>query len=138
MIDFSRLISPSFWLNKNPFAISQEFLYAWLLGSSIILVAGIAVRVWASRNSDLATQWVSWYYRISRLLITFGFISYILAWLRFEQIPLLAARGWMLILIVVSLWWSYSIYRQRGAIKEAVEKRQIIQKLEKFLPKRKK
>jgi hypothetical protein len=138
MIDFSRLLSWPYWINKNPFTISQEFLYGWLIVTTILLVFGIAVRVWASRNNDIATQWVSWYYRISRLLVTVAIFSYVLVWFRYERIPLFSARAWMLALLLVGLVWAIMIWRQRNAIREAVEKRQIVQKLEKFLPKKKK
>lgn len=138
MIDFSRLITLPFWVNRFPSAISQEFLYGWLAVATLILVAGIAIKVWASRNSDLATQWVSWYYRISRLLVFVSLSSYALLWLRYERIPILSARGWMLLLFVIAVVWAVSIWQQRGAIKESIEKRNIVKKLEKFLPKRKK
>lgn len=138
MIDFSRLTSLPFWITRNPNAISSEFLQGWLVVTTIILVVGIGIRIWASRNSDLATQWVSWYYRISRLMVTISITSYFLIFFRYERVPLFAARWWVLVLLIWAIIWLVSILKQRHVIKQAVEKRQLVQRLARFLPKRKK
>lgn len=138
MIDFTRLLSLPYWITRNPNPISQDFLYGWLVLAIAVFVVGFAVRVWSSRNRDLATQWVSWYYRISRLLITVSLSSLLLLLFRYERIPLFAARWWMLVLVVWAVVWGVSILQQRARVHAAIEKREVVQRLQRFIPKRKK
>ena len=138
MIDFTRLMSLPYWITRNPNPLSQDFLYGWLVLSGVLLVAGILVRVWSSRNRDLATQWVTWYYRISRLLITISLSSLVLLMFRYERIPLFAARWWILVLVIWAVAWGVSICMQRSRVRAAIEKREVVQRLQRFIPKRKK
>lgn len=138
MIDFTRLLSLPYWITRNPNPISQDFLYGWIIVSVVLLLGGVGVRVWAGRNGQLATQWVSWYYRISRLLVTVSLVSLVLVLFRYERIPLFAARWWVLALLAWGVLWSISIIRQRARVYTAIEKREVVQRLQRFIPKRKK
>lgn len=138
MLDFNKLFFAPYWLTRNPNALSKNYLYAWLAVSIAMLVVAFVGKRVVKRNDQLPAVWVSWYMRVASMLYTMGFLSLMLVFFRYERIPLFAARWWMLLWLAGVFVWSIKIWRGRSEIEKKLEKKLLVQRLEKYLPKRKK
>lgn len=76
------------------------------------------------------------WWRISNSIFCFGFINLIWFVFRQQRIPYLAYRFWMLILIIIIIWWIYTIIKYAlKRVPEIREERIKREQKEKYFPK---
>jgi hypothetical protein len=129
------LITLSFWFNTNP----PPFIMPVFIGLgaliAVILAFGIVIKwlAWKKRSNPPLHRVLS---RLGRAEITVALIGFFLYFVSYEQITVVSARFWWLILFIVAAVWKVYIFldfRKRYPIeKQALVERQA---REKYLPK---
>ncbi|MEK7648492.1 MAG: hypothetical protein AAB400_01095 [Patescibacteria group bacterium] len=138
MINVTKLTDIGFWLSIRPTPLSKAFALGFLLFFLLLIASKIALRVYAAQNKRQLTKADKKLYDlIQSLLLTMGSLGIIWTFFALEGIPILAARGWVLLWLLGLIIWIYVIVRfymiEYTDFKVKLAERQ---RLEKYLPKK--
>lgn len=134
-INFSQLITSSYWLDRFVVTLSREFFIAWLVLSLVFIAAAILIYFESSRRR-LPPAWSAWTGRLVTMLSVMGVVSLVLLFFRYQRSPFFSMRLWMLLWAIGLLGWSLRLaidaYRK---VPPAVAAWRDRQRIEKYLPK---
>jgi len=136
-IDIKKLFSLDYIFEKNPPAISNYLYLSFIFGFFIIL--GIFFWVWNAREKNQLFFWKKYKAKLFNLFIYTGLVGLILVFSRWQEIPYLGSRLFLIIDLLVFIVWGLIILYFRMLIlpKEIINYRKI-KDFEKYLPKNKK
>ena len=138
-IDFSQLIQPSFWLDAYPGTLSPRFELIFL----IILLVNYGLFFLIKHRSNAYNKRKSFilgkfFGRVANLFLTLAVTFTFIFFFRYEGIPILGGRFWMLIWFVCGVTWGvYLIHRYRSDIPQMIAEANARRRFENYLPKRK-
>ncbi|MFH1429914.1 MAG: hypothetical protein ABIG71_00125 [Candidatus Uhrbacteria bacterium] len=101
----------AYLLTLHPPVIVPSAYWAWLTSALVLLIIGIAIRSVFRRRKLAAFELAPWR-RLSRGVIVIGVTLWCLLFLRYEQVPLFAARFWLALVIIGGLAWLFLVARQ--------------------------
>lgn len=137
MFDWKTLVSPSYWFTIHWNPIGTSTVRFMVLVFAIVIAMGIALLIIANRKKDAVLA--SHLRRLSGPFFFGGILGEIFTFFLYQQVPVLSARFWFLIVFVVFIAWFVVGVRllivRVPIIKAADEKRQ---QFEQYLPKRRK
>lgn len=139
MIDFSKLISLSYWFDTRPTDLSPSFelLFVVILIASYALFAVTKIIINQQRQKKLFL-YVRFYNRVANLWLTLAVTFTFIFFFRYEGIPLLGARFWFLFWIIGGGAWGIHLYRYyRSELPKLMRERQDYREFAKYLPKKK-
>ena len=103
---------------------------------ALIIIAGLIVKIYQA-TKKLEKFQAKLLKKYFSLLTTMGFWGLVMAVLRYERVPLLAARFWMIIWLAVLIVWLYPIIKYQWQVVPAAKKQAEEKKLfQKYLPKK--
>lgn len=111
MIDFSKLVDISYWLNPGPGELSAGYLYFLLTFFGLFVFFKILFRYMGHQyihGLHKAQQKVL--YRVETLCLTLGVSGLMWVFLRYELVPFFSARFWLIVWLVVLVLWGYFIF----------------------------
>ncbi|MCI0479117.1 hypothetical protein L0Y59_01085 [Candidatus Uhrbacteria bacterium] len=131
---FPPLLQPSYWFTTVPPPLSPVADRVAFVLFAVFLVAGIVMRVVATRRG--------WEKMVRRLLIrsggrlmTLGAFGLLLYALNYERVPVLSARFWFLLWAALLAWYAWKTYRYvRVEIPDVKRRREERERTEKWLP----
>ncbi|GEM_PF-4417690 len=114
---------------------SEPIVYQSFLGISAFLIfLGLLLPLYFKRKSN---RWMlEWSREVRLSALTYGVIGLILAWLSSQNVVVLGARVWYVLLTILILWRGYSLWNRRKfwSMKEKDEARRLQQL--KYIPSR--
>lgn len=129
------IISLGFWFSLNPGPISYKFQLAltWLFGGILILAVIFRILLIVQRKKVLI---IKFWRKLFQLTLVMGLVGFVLLFFFYEGVPILGARFWFLLWILVFIVWLvfiliFLILKIPKIKKETEEKKQF----EKYLPK---
>lgn len=132
----SNLFQTIYWFNQPEMA---RGLSLWILvgGFLLFILGGIAFKILTPYAKIRAKR--EPLRRAGNFCLTIGFFGLMWMFFRQEEIPFLAWRFWLLLLLGLFVWWlariaRYTVKRVPEIRKEQLEK----ERMEKYLPKAKK
>lgn len=135
IFNFSQFFSPSYLFSRYPGELSEKFLIAWLVVGAGLIIISILANILPGRLWAADSAWVRWYSRLGTCAFTGGLVSLMLLFFRYEKVPFLSARFWMVFwLIGVIAWLVLLIHKARTAVPSAVAMHQRQRRLAKYLP----
>ena len=130
MINFNKLLVKSYILETTPPAVG---LYKYLAIAFGIFILTAFILIVKSKNKE--EIWKSLYAKIINLLIFSGAFGLMLIFFRFEGIPYLGSRLFLLVLLLGLIIWSATIIWYRFKIlPKKIKEYQKRKAFEKYLP----
>lgn len=139
MIDFSKLISASFWFSGRVTDLSKGFEYLFLAVLAICYAGFAAVKFFQQRQRAAKNFiLVRYLERVASYTLTMAVSFTFLFFFRYERIPVLGARYWLLIWGIALVWWGIrlALYYRREIPKQMKE-RSDYHEFAQYLPKKK-
>ncbi|KKQ18059.1 MAG: hypothetical protein US31_C0011G0041 [Berkelbacteria bacterium GW2011_GWA1_36_9] len=129
-INFNKLLAKSYILETTPSAVG---LYRYLAIAFGIFILTAFILIVKSKNKE--EIWKSLYAKIINLLIFSGAFGLMLIFFRFEGIPYLGSRLFLLVLLLGLIIWSATIIWYRFKIlPKKIKEYQKRKAFEKYLP----
>lgn len=135
MIDFQPLLKLSYWFDRRPPAIEQNFqtFFFYFFGAMLVLALVINVLVRKKKKED---PWVAQgFQKISSWCLSMGISGLALIFFSFERLPVLSMRFLFILWIIGAIVWAVFIIKF-FVKKIPAEKRKIKehQTLKKYIP----
>lgn len=111
MIDLSKLVDISYWLNPGPGELSGAYLYFFITLFGVFVFFKILFRYMGRQyvqGLHKAQQKVL--YRVETFCLTLGVSGLIWVFLRYELVPFFSARFWLIVWLIVLVMWGYVIF----------------------------
>lgn len=137
-IDLSQLLRLDFWLDAYPGTLSPRFELIFL----IILIVNYGLFFLIKQRSNSYNKKKSFilgkfFGRVANLFLTLAVTFTFIFFFRYEGIPILGGRFWMLFWVLGGLGWGiYLIHRFRTDIPEMIAEANARRRFENYLPKR--
>jgi len=129
------LLTWSYWFSLTPPALAATAGRAW---SGVIIaafLAGVLIRAIIVRRAPHAFVQRAWA-RVARLLTVSGVLLLVLYFFRYEGVPFLGARCWLLLLAAGDAVWVVSIVRHfLVRVPKEREAMAVVQQKQKYLKK---
>mgnify|MGYP001607231297 FL=1 len=103
------MFSLSWWFELVPIVDALTLRALFIAGILLLLVGGIIRMVSKKRSEDRFAREIV--LRAASVLVVMGLLLVLYWFFAFEQIPLLSARFWILIWIIVLLFWVWRVIR---------------------------
>lgn len=139
MFNFKLLISPSFWFSTawNPVGTRTVILMAAVF--ALLIVGGVVILVIAGRKQKEDAFAARFLRRLSGPCFFGGIAGGVFTFLLYEQIPILSARFWFLIIFVIfAVWLGFGIRALMINVPKLRAAATSRAAYEQYLPKRKK
>ena len=99
-----------YWFSLTPSPIVGGAVTLWTVIGFLCLIAGALVASLIVRRTAQAFLRQPWA-RVSRLLVWNGILLFVLLFFRYEGVPFLGARFWVLLLVLMDGAWCIAIAR---------------------------
>ncbi len=109
-MNLSHLFTLDFWFNLSPTALSPGMDKVFFFLFSIMVVAGAVARILARKKND-DRYLVRAYTNFGNMLVSMGLLGFVFFFFTYEEIYLLGARFWFVILGVGLITWFAFIVR---------------------------
>lgn len=137
-IDWGKIFSLSFWLDVNPGDLSDSFEKMFLVVLIVCYVFFAASKIGEkkliSRRDFIMAKYLS---KVASFLLTMAVVFTFIFFFRYEAIPYLGGRFWVLVWVIMGLAWV--IYLVRYYLVEIARQKQEQEKknkLRKYLVKK--
>lgn len=102
-MDFRPLISPSFWFDLSPTAMSLAFERTFFVVFAVCIIAGAVLRIAARRdNRDKYDRMLL--FRAASHAFTFGITGFLIFFFTYEEISFFGSRFWYLVWGIALVW----------------------------------
>lgn len=140
-IDWSKLISLYYWFAKQPPYLSELFTKLFLGLFFILIALSIAFQAIAFIQKKQKAQivMIRFWKKLANFFFWMGLFEIILYFFRYERIPLLSSRFWLIIWLILFVGWAgYIIHIRFRKVPEVVSDKKQKEEFEKYLPTKKK
>lgn len=136
-IDWSKLISLNYWFHNQPPYLSDFFTKVFLGLFFILISLSIVFQVMAFIQKKQKAQniIIKFWKKIANFFFWMGIIEIILYFFRYERVPLLSSRFWLILwLILFFSWAAYIIHLKFKKVPAIVSDKKQKEEFEKYLP----
>lgn len=133
--NFKQFFTPWYLLARTPAPLSRSFVLAWLIAGGVLVVFGLAPKIYARFRRALPAPLARWWRRVGTTFILSGLASFLLLFFRYERAPILGARILTVILLAVALAdLGRLLWQRRVKVPLEVAEEERRQRLRKYLP----
>ncbi len=131
-IDLKKFLDTKYIFEKTPPPIS-DYLYLAIV-FAVFVVLGIFFWIWYNRKTEFAF-WKEFRYRLFNLFFYIGLVGLVLVFSRWQGIPYVGSRFFILVdFLIFIIWGMWIIYFRLIIIPKEIKKFERKQQFEKYLP----
>jgi hypothetical protein len=134
-IDWGKIFSVPFWLEVNPGELSERFEKIFLVVLAVsYLLYGLSRLLQRRLNAKREFFKAKFWHKVSNLCITVAVSFSFIFFFRYEAIPVLGGRFWILIWLIMGLTWTIYLIRYYFVnLKRDLKELEQKQRLNKYL-----
>ena len=140
-IDWSKLININYWFAKQPPYLSEPFTKLFLGLFFVLIALSIVFQLIAfiQKKQNAQKIMIKFWKRLANFFFWIGIIEIILYFFRYERVPLLSSRFWLILWLLLFFGWgAYIIHIRFKKVPGIVTDKQQKEEFEKYLPTKKK
>lgn len=135
-IDLKKFLDTNYIFEKTPPPIS-DYLYLAIV-FAVFIALGIFFWIWYNRKTAFSI-WREFRFRLFNLFFYPGLVGLVLVFSRWQGIPYIGSRFFMLIELVIFIIWGFStIYFRFVIIPKEIKEFEQRKQFEKYLPQKRK